>query len=209
MLHPLVVEVGDVEVPARPYRDPARCVELAGAVARAADGALGRAVEGEHLDAVVEVLRDIQFTVGDGEVHGAAELARFLAGLSELALEAALAVEDLDAAVARVGDEHLAAGDGDAGRVVELPGPASLAAPRPHELVGRLLGRGHEYEVPHDGEHHRECHDPAEDNAQDLEHAPQSHRDLSRKGGMQRSETRPLVPVVFSRKSLMKGHVRS
>ncbi len=100
----------------------------------------------------------------------------------------------MDTVGVAVGDEERpVAGERDVGRVAELPGLAALAAPCAHELVGWLLGRGHEHEVPHDGEHHRKRNDAPDDHAHDLEYTSQPHADTRRADCRAANSRRPAI----------------
>jgi hypothetical protein len=147
----MVVEVRNENVAVGGHRDAAGRAELARSASGAAERALRRAVEGEHLDAVVEVLGHVELAVANVEVHGATQFAHALADASELALEIAIEVEHLNAPVAGIRHEHLSARHGDARRIVELAGPRALLAPRFDERVGGLLGGRDEDEAAERG----------------------------------------------------------
>lgn len=132
LLNALVVEIRDQQVAVGRDRHTSGRVKLAGATARFADETFGLAIKTEDLNPVIEVFGHVKLAIVNGEIHGAAELARPLAGCTELAFEMAVEVENLDATIAGVGDEHLVAGDSDPGRIVELPGRVTFAAPCGH-----------------------------------------------------------------------------
>lgn len=59
LLHALIVEVRDKQIAIRCHRQATGRIKLAGATARLADDAFGRAVEGEDLNSVVEIFGHI------------------------------------------------------------------------------------------------------------------------------------------------------
>ena len=142
----MIVEIGNIEIARIIDRDPARGIELPRSAAAPADRAQRRAVEREHLNAIIEIFGDIKEAVTDRQIHRPAELAQGLARGPECAPETAVAVEDLDAAVSRVRDEDLVAGDRDPGGVAELPRSAARLAPGGDEDIAGFPGRGNEEE---------------------------------------------------------------
>ena len=162
LLNSLIVEIGHVEIAVGGDGDAARGIELAGAAAGASDAAARRSIEAEHLDAVVPVIGDVEFSARDPQIHRPAEFAGSLTGRAELALEAALEIEHLDAAVPGVGDEQLIAGNRDAGGVVELPRTTALPAPGHDEFESGLPGPRHEGQPAGDQSNRNEKHQAAE-----------------------------------------------
>ena len=144
MLDSLVIEIGDEQIAIGSYGHAAWRIKFTRPGTGMSDRSLMCAIEGKDLDTIIPVIGHIKLVMGNGQIHGAPQLARLLSGGAELTLEVSLKVEHLYPRIAGIGDKYLVFGNGNPCRIIEFSGTDSSFAPSGHEPVPRLLFGSHE-----------------------------------------------------------------